>query len=185
VRVIDANLEFNRTYHAGADPVRITLRAAAQDSAPNFQTQPPLSAPATQASAAWVISSTVATGWLTSPNLAGLVQEVVDRPGWQSGNALALLLASDPGNTGYTDAISFDANPLNAARLQVEYAVCLAADVDCSCGVSVGDVQLVAARWGLTSSSPQWHPVYDLVPDGVIDAADVTAAASAWGQWGC
>lgn len=185
VRVIDANLEVNRTYHAGSDAVNMTLRAAAQDSVPNFQTQPPLTVPTTQASVTWVISSTVPTGWLASPDLAGLVQEVVDRPGWQPGNALAVLLASDSSNTGYMDAISYDANPLNAARLQVDYAVCLAADVDCSCDVSVGDVQLVAARWGLTSSSPQWHPVYDLVPNGVIDAADITAAASGWGQWGC
>ncbi|QLQ07602.1 MAG: hypothetical protein HZY76_17355 [Anaerolineae bacterium] len=51
--------------------------------------------------------------------------------------------------------------------------------------MAVRDVQLVAAHWGLTSASPQWRPVYDLVPDGMIDAADITAAASAWGQRGC
>ncbi len=185
VRIIDATLEINRTYHAGADAVGITLRGANQDSVPNFQTQVPLAVPTTQASVSWVISSTVPTGWLSSPDLAPVVQEVVDRPGWQAGNALALLLASHPANTGYIDAVSHDGNPINSARLQVNYAVCLAADVDCSCDVAVSDVQLVAARWGLTSGSAGWHPVYDLVVDGIIDAADIAAAASAWGEWGC
>ncbi len=137
------------------------------------------------AQAYWVINSSVPLGWLTSPNLAGAVQEVVDRAGWQPGSALALLLASDSGNTGYVETVSYDGNPLNAARLRVDYAVCLPADIDCSCGVAINDVQLVAAHWGLTSGSPGWHPVYDLVPNGVIDAADIAAAASAWGQWGC
>lgn len=185
VRISGAFLTLNRTYHAGSSPVRAAVRGVAQDNPPNFQAQPPLNAPTTQASATWVISSTLPTGWLTSPNLAGLVQEVVDRPGWQAGNALALLLANDPNNSGYIDTISYDGNAANAARLQIDYAACLAADVDCSCDVAVRDVQLVAAHWGLTSASPQWRPVYDLVPDGMIDAADITAAASAWGQRGC
>lgn len=185
IRVITANLEINRSYQAGGDPLRVAMRAAAQDNVPNFQTQPPLTVPTTQASTSWVISSTTPTGWLASPDVADLIQEVVNRPGWQSGNALALLLANDASNTGYVDAVSYDGNPGNAARLQVSYAACLAADVDCSCDVAVSDVQLVAARWGLTSGSPNWQPVYDLVPDGVIDAADITAAASAWGQWSC
>lgn len=185
VRVVNANLEINRTYQAGSEPLGITLRGAAQDNVPNFQTQPPLAVPTTQASVSWTISSTTPTGWLPSPNLASLVQEVVNRAGWQSGNALALLLANDASNTGYVDAVSYDGNPVNAARLRVDYAACLAADVDCSCDVAVNDVQLVAANWGLTSSSPNWQPVYDLVANGVIDAADIAAAASAWGQWGC
>lgn len=185
VRVVDASLEIYRTYQSGTDTVGMTMRAAAQDNVPNFQTQPPLNAPTTQAAATWEVSSTVPAGWLASPDLVDLVQEVVNRPGWQPGNALALLVSSDAGNTSYIDAISYDNNPNNSAWLEVSYAVCLPADVNCSCDVAVNDVQLVAARWGQTSASAGWHPVYDLVPDGVIDAADLAAAASAWGQWGC
>ena len=52
-----------------------------------------------------------------TPNLAGLVQEVVSRPGWASGNALAFLIAG----TGHRTADSFDKSGGSSARLTVGY----------------------------------------------------------------
>jgi len=52
-----------------------------------------------------------------TPNLAGLVQEVVTRPGWSSDNAIAFLITG----TGHRTAESFD-NPNGfPARLSIQY----------------------------------------------------------------
>ncbi len=55
------------------------------------------------------------------------------------------------------------------------------ADVTPPAGVDIADIQSVAARWGMTSSDPNWNPSFDLEPNGVIDVNDIIAAAAAWG----
>ena len=53
-----------------------------------------------------------------TPNLAGLVQEVISRPGWNAGNALAFLVTG----TGHRTAESADKPGGNPARLIIGYA---------------------------------------------------------------
>ncbi|HHG85790.1 MAG TPA: PKD domain-containing protein, partial [Bacteroidetes bacterium] len=53
----------------------------------------------------------------TTPVLNTLVQEVVNRTGWQSGNSLAIVVTG----TGHRNAKSFNFNPAQAPRLVVEY----------------------------------------------------------------
>lgn len=63
-----------------------------------------------------------ATGvWATSPNLASILQEIIDRPGWSSGNALVLLTAAPIGPTHSGD--SYDAEGENAPRLEVTWTL--------------------------------------------------------------
>ena len=186
VRILDAAILLYRTYHPAAFPnVTLKIEGAALDNAPNFANTPPLQMPRTAAQAAWTVNSSQPLDWAASPDISSVVQEVVNRPGWQSGNALALLLTSDPTNAGYFDAIAYEGNPVYAAKLRVTYAACLAADIDCSCQVGVNDVQAVAGRFGMLSGNPAWNRLYDLSPNGAIDVADVAAAATAWGQQGC
>lgn len=52
-----------------------------------------------------------------TPNLAGLVQEVVSRPGWQSGNIIAFLVTG----TGHRTADSFDKSGGGPAVLNVTF----------------------------------------------------------------
>ena len=52
-----------------------------------------------------------------SPDLAAIVQELVDRPGWNETSALTLILSG----TGKRVAESFDGDTSGAARLVVEY----------------------------------------------------------------
>ena len=54
-----------------------------------------------------------------SPDLKKLVQAVVNRAGWASGNAISFVLSGN--GTGYRNTRSFDANPLQAAILTVKY----------------------------------------------------------------
>ena len=56
-----------------------------------------------------------------TPDLAALVQAVVDRPGWASGNAFALIVTGS--GTGKRTARSFDGAAAGAALLHVEYDV--------------------------------------------------------------
>ncbi len=186
VRIVDAALLLYRTYHPAAFPtVTLKIEGAALDNAPNFANTPPLQMPRTAAQATWTVNSSQPLDWVASPDISSLVQEVVNRPAWVSGNALALLLTSDPANAGYFDAVAYEGNSVYAAKLRVTYAACLAADIDCSCQVGVNDVQAVAGHFGLLSGNPAWNRLYDLAPNGEIDVADVAAAATAWGQQGC
>ena len=53
-----------------------------------------------------------------SSDIAPLIQEIVDRPGWASGNAIAVLVTG----SGERVAESFDGDPGGAPLLRVEYA---------------------------------------------------------------
>ena len=50
-------------------------------------------------------------------NLGSIVQEIVSRPGWASGNAIVLVITG----TGTRVASAFDDNAALAARLVVTY----------------------------------------------------------------
>ncbi len=52
-----------------------------------------------------------------TPDISALIQEIVDRPGWVQGNALALIITGD----GERAAKAFDSDPGGAPLLHVEY----------------------------------------------------------------
>ncbi len=57
----------------------------------------------------------------TTPNLAPIVQEIVDRADWVSGSPIAFLIENDPTDTSERIAVSFDGNPLQAAELTIDF----------------------------------------------------------------
>ena len=56
-----------------------------------------------------------------SPDLKVLVQAIVKRPGWASGNALGFMLGGN--GTGWRNTRSYEANPSQAAILKVAYTI--------------------------------------------------------------
>jgi tartrate-resistant acid phosphatase type 5 len=60
---------------------------------------------------------TIGRRWRT-PDLAPIVQELVNRPGWQTGQAMVFLVEG----SGQRIAASFDGSPENAPRLHIEIA---------------------------------------------------------------
>ncbi|MEO8605583.1 MAG: hypothetical protein ABI629_23645 [bacterium] len=77
----------------------------------------------TAASIAWnVVPWTInqAGAAQRSPQVKTIIQEIVNRPGWHSGNALAIYLAAGGGKR---EAESYDGNPTKAAFLEVQYSV--------------------------------------------------------------
>ncbi len=79
------------------------------------------SRPRTSSSVAWSpddwTSSQAAGADQRTPELTAIVQEIVDRPGWSSGNALVLVITG----SGTRTARSYDGTPSRAAVLEVEY----------------------------------------------------------------
>ncbi len=73
----------------------------------------------TAASVAWtgVPSWTTGTTYQTGANLAPIIQEVINRPGWASGNDLVIIVTG----TGTRTAESHDGAPALAPFLHVEY----------------------------------------------------------------
>ncbi|MEE9345977.1 MAG: hypothetical protein V3U88_10260, partial [Methylococcales bacterium] len=52
-----------------------------------------------------------------TPNIAPIIQEIVERPGWSSGNALVVIISG----SGRRNAESFNGDPAGAPVLHVEY----------------------------------------------------------------
>jgi probable HAF family extracellular repeat protein len=76
----------------------------------------------TSASVTWnnVVSWT-ANNDFQSLDISAIIQEIVDRPGWASGNSMVILFRSDDLN-GKRIADSYDFDPNDAPKLHVEYS---------------------------------------------------------------
>ncbi|MDH3294988.1 MAG: metallophosphoesterase, partial [Acidimicrobiia bacterium] len=121
--ITSAWLQF-QTNDVSLDPASLTIEAEAADNATGFS------------GAAFDVSGRSRTltsvswappPWDTkraagleqqTPDLAALVQEVVDRPGWAAGNAIAFIITG----TGRRVAESYDGDPFAAPVLHIEHA---------------------------------------------------------------
>ena len=61
-------------------------------------------------------------GWRSAPDISALIQEVIDRPGWNSGNALAIIIDGSYSASPYLYTESWDGNPALAAQLEIVYS---------------------------------------------------------------
>ena len=123
-RIISATLQLNTWIQYGL-PVALKIAGDDRSSAVDFSAaNPPLHGRArTDARVPWSFATTP-TGWQNSPDIAGIIQEIVGRPDWQPGNKLGILV--DPATaaeTHYSTWISYDGSRVNAARLIVSYEV--------------------------------------------------------------
>lgn len=79
------------------------------------------SRPKTAAAVSWSPAPWAAVGDATvdqqTPDLSSIIQEIVDRPGWSSNNALALIITG----TGKRDAYSFKGNQSKVPVLKIEF----------------------------------------------------------------
>jgi hypothetical protein len=98
-----------------------TFAAGTVGQAGNFDiTNRPLLA----ASVPWTITETwVAGTTYASPNLANLLQEVVDLGDWGPTNAVVFVIEGDPNSTAFRRAVSRDTDPARAVTLTIEYTL--------------------------------------------------------------
>jgi hypothetical protein len=118
--ITSASIEFT-TDHPQSEPTLLRLQAQATDNAPAVEWEP-YNISSRPRSAAFVSWSYV-PAWATrgeahrTPNLSAIVQEIVNRPGWQEGNALMFLVTG----SGQRVAVAYDRDPARAPVLHIEY----------------------------------------------------------------
>ena len=107
----------------------LLIQGQAADNAATFttagssiSTRPRTSASTSWAPVAWTLVNEAGLNQRT-PDLTAIVQEVVSRPGWLSGNALVLIVTG----TGHRTARAFEGRSGSAALLHVEYTTGTAA----------------------------------------------------------
>lgn len=108
----------------GDDPIDVSISAEAVDSAPPFsEATGDISSRATTSTAVrWSIpawSAGEAGSSQRTPDLAAVLQEIIDRPGWRFGSPVAFVFTAV--GPGEREATSADAVPGEGVRLYVEY----------------------------------------------------------------
>ena len=102
--IVDANVQFtadetgNRATNLAVRAERADNSAPITTSAFNISNRPRTSASVAWAPPAWQTVGAAGPGQLT-PNIASVVQEVVNRPGWVAGNALTVIVTGSGNRT--------------------------------------------------------------------------------------
>jgi chitodextrinase len=118
--------------------VALSIAAVAADNTPTFtsSTGNVSSRPRTASSVAWSPPDWPTIGAAVeaqrTPGLAAIVQEIVNRPGWASGNSLALVVTG----TGRRTAEAFDGSSPQAPLLHIEYGGTTSANTAPSVSIS-------------------------------------------------
>jgi len=76
----------------------------------------------TTATVSWEVASEITPDWQTSPDIATVIQEIVSRAGWASGNGLVILLEGKTTPTEDGRCYSYEGSSTLAAKLTVTYA---------------------------------------------------------------
>jgi GH35 family endo-1,4-beta-xylanase len=112
-----------RSHNSGlTETAHCVIEAEATDHAASFDSSRHIgSLLTTGTSVDWILQAPwSADTWYESPDIAGVIQEVIDRPDWSAGNSLAILCRSiDEG--GYRDISSFDRDNDSAPMLEIIY----------------------------------------------------------------
>jgi hypothetical protein len=117
--ITNAYLEFTAS-EAKSGTTSLTFEGQASDNAPTFTTATNdiTSRPKSSASVTWssVPSWSINLAYQT-PNLSAVIQEIVNRSGWASGNSLVIIVSG----SGDRDAKTYENSSAQAALLHVDY----------------------------------------------------------------
>jgi hypothetical protein len=121
--IVSAYLQFSARTGGNIDPCELNIEfEAADDAAPLYWTPFNFSTRETTEPIHWyppVWNEANASGPdQRSPNLATLVQEIVNRPGWDPGNDMAIMISG----TGRRTSWSYDQSATRAPRLCISFA---------------------------------------------------------------
>jgi len=114
--------------------------------------------PRTAAQVVWVPADWISEGQRDqTSDIASIIEEIINQPGWASGNALALIISDDPANPSEGVRCA-EAGPGNtAALLHIEWTVSYAMDPNPADGGTGGPAPLLQWTPGNTAV---WHDVY-------------------------
>ena len=122
VTVTNAYIQF-KVDETGSTATSLTIQGEDIDNAPTFASSNGniSSRSRTAASVPWSPAAWTTRGEAgpdqQTPNIASVIQEIVDRPGWSSGNSLAIIITG----SGKRVAESYDGDQAGAPLLHVEY----------------------------------------------------------------
>jgi len=115
------------TFNSNTDTANLTIQGEAADSATTFSTalNNISGRPRTTAAVQWLPAAWTAGTVYDSPSLTTIVQEVVNRTDWASGNSLAFVIRCTDGvpatDCGSRSADSWDGNATTAPLLHIEW----------------------------------------------------------------
>lgn len=125
-RIVQAKLTLYYGEWTRDTPIRVQILADDTDSARSFLDSEPLASerPLTLATVGWEITQSPPNySWFDSPDITAVIQEIINRPGWQKGNALALIIQNAANNelNHYLDVMSYDFRPDISPKLEIVY----------------------------------------------------------------
>lgn len=91
------------------------------DNAVNFSTDPDVTSRVRTTATVSDNTDSVGTGWYAFPDISSVVQEVIDRAGWASGNAFVVLVDGQSTVNKDFRYRSYDGSAANAAKLTIVY----------------------------------------------------------------
>lgn len=109
---------------APTDDMSVQIHCHDVDNSDNFTNDADVTSRARTAAFANWIGGLSAPGIRTSPDFAAAVQEVIDRPGWASGNALTVIFAgrnADGAGGNACTVVAFNHATLAPATLDIDY----------------------------------------------------------------
>jgi hypothetical protein len=120
--IIRADLKI-RSYTSGiATLMTVTIQAEASDNAADLSNRTVNAVPTTAASQSWPLTASWQTNtWYQSPDIAGVIQEVTDRPNWSANNALMVVCLGDWSAPNERKFWSYDGDPASAPQLEITY----------------------------------------------------------------
>ena len=122
--IIDAHVQFTSRGTAGSGPSALEVLFQAADNAATLGWTPfnysgrPRTSGITWAAPQWTTANQSGAAQRT-PNLASILQSVIDRPGWNVGNAVVVFVRGQ----GRRSAWSWDQDPARSAQLCISYVL--------------------------------------------------------------
>lgn len=118
-----AKLQLRSLGNVSVADVNVSIRAEAADDAADFTTSDHVWTRTRGAqSVAWDPGAWTAGTWYDSPDITAVIQEVVNRDGWTSGNDLVVYIDATAISVSYRQCAAYDSGAANAAKLIVDYA---------------------------------------------------------------
>lgn len=119
--ILNAYVEFE-VDETGSDPTSVLVQGQASDNAPAFSSSTGNISNRTRTTAqvpwnnipAWTVTN---AKWQT-PNISSIIQEIVNRSGWNSGNSIVIII----NGTGRRTAEAYDGEIPAAPKLVIQYA---------------------------------------------------------------
>lgn len=108
-----------KAYAGASNDTTVRLQAIDSNSCPDFASAVAYNWAVTATLADWAMTPWITGSWYNSPDISDLVQEFVDRPGYQSGNYFGLRTSFVSG--AYRRACTFDKSPDDGAVLVINY----------------------------------------------------------------